>query len=258
MADTEHFVDALAADPPDLLRLTHASGVAIVFEGRVVLAGVTPPEPQVAQLVKWPDTQIEDVFWTDNLARDVPVLEANPDYAGALAVSISRLFRNYIVWFRPEVVKTIKWAGDPREKLAPLADSLSPRKSFDVWTDTVRDFSPPWRPAEREIAREFRTALLDIVLRRAEELAELALELGRANQGLEGFSYTVSHDLRATLRHIVGFADLLREMEMPNLSERGRHFVERIVNSARVGGKLVDDLLAFSRMACLALRPQKI
>ncbi|NHH83501.1 ATP-binding protein [Burkholderia gladioli] len=258
MADTERFVDALAADPVDLLRLTHASGVAIVFEGRVVLAGVTPPEAQVGKLVKWLDTQIEEVFWTDNLARDVPVLEASPDYSGALAVSISRLFRNYIVWFRPEMVKTIKWAGDPREKLAPQADSLSPRKSFEVWTDIVRGYSPPWRPAEREIALEFRTALLGIVLRRAEELAELALELGRANQELEGFSYTVSHDLRAPLRHIVGFADLLREMEMQNLSERGRHFVERIVNSARLGGKLVDDLLAFSRMGRSALRPQKI
>lgn len=96
------------------------------------------------------------------------------------------------------------------------------------------------------------------MLRRAEELAELALELGRANQELEGFSYTVSHDLRAPLRHIVGFADLLREMEMSNLSERGRHFVERIVNSARVGGKLVDDLLAVSRMGRSALRPQRI
>lgn len=258
MADTESFVDALAADPRDLLRLTHASGVAIVFEGRVVLAGITPPEAQVGELVKWLDTQIEDVFWTDNLARDVPVLEASPDYAGALAVSISRLFRNYIVWFRPEVVKTIKWAGDPREKLAPLADSLSPRKSFDVWTDTVRGFSPAWRPAEREIALDFRAALLGIVLRRAEEMAELALELGRANQELEGFSYTVSHDLRAPLRHIVGFADLLQEMEMANLSERGRHFVERIVNSARLGGKLVDDLLSFSRMGRSALRPQRV
>jgi len=258
MADTESFVDALAADPSDLLKLTHAAGVAIVFEGRVVLAGVTPSEAQVGELVKWLDTQIEEVFWTDNLARDVPVIEASPDYAGALAVSISRLFRNYIVWFRPEVVKTIKWAGDPREKLAPMADSLSPRKSFDVWTDTVRGFSPPWRPAEREIALDFRAALLGIVLRRAEVLAELALELGRANQELEGFSYTVSHDLRAPLRHIVGFADLLQEMEMANLSERGRHFVDRIVNSARVGGKLVDDLLSFSRMGRSALRPQRV
>jgi two-component system, chemotaxis family, sensor kinase Cph1 len=100
--------------------------------------------------------------------------------------------------------------------------------------------------------------MLGIVLRRAEELAQLAMEVGRVNKELEGFSYTVSHDLRAPLRHIVGFADLLAEMESTRLSERGKHFVERIVTSARFGGELVDDLLAFSQMGRAALRPQTV
>jgi light-regulated signal transduction histidine kinase (bacteriophytochrome) len=224
----------------------------------VLLVGTTPSEPEVAKLVEWLDTRVDDTFDTDSLATACPVLPANPHYAGLLAVSISKLFRNYVLWFREEVVQTIKWAGDPRAKLAGLSASLSPRQSFDVWTDTVRGRSLAWRPAELEIAVEFRTALLGIVLRRAEELAQLALELGRANKELEGFSYTVSHDLRAPLRHIVGFADLLREMESERLSERGSHFVERIISSARFGGKLVDDLLAFSQMGRAALRPQSV
>ncbi|WGS50952.1 GAF domain-containing protein [Paraburkholderia sp. D15] len=258
MANTDSFTDALVDDPKDLLALTASDGAAIVFEGRILRVGVTPSEAQVAQLVEWLDTQVDDTFATDSLATAYPALPAHPDHAGLLAVSISKLFRNYVLWFREEVVQTIEWAGDPREKLAGLADSLSPRKSFDVWTDTVRGLSLPWRPAELEIAVEFRTALLGIVLRRAEELAQLALELGRANKELEGFSYTVSHDLRAPLRHIVGFADLLRDMEGERLSERGKHFVERIISSARFGGKLVDDLLAFSQMGRAALRPQSV
>jgi light-regulated signal transduction histidine kinase (bacteriophytochrome) len=258
MANTESFTDALANDPKDLLGLTASDGAAIVFDGRVLLVGTTPSEPEVAKLVEWLDTRVDDTFDTDSLATACPVLPANPHYAGLLAVSISKLFRNYVLWFREEVVQTIKWAGDPRAKLAGLSASLSPRQSFDVWTDTVRGRSLAWRPAELEIAVEFRTALLGIVLRRAEELAQLALELGRANKELEGFSYTVSHDLRAPLRHIVGFADLLREMESERLSERGSHFVERIISSARFGGKLVDDLLAFSQMGRAALRPQSV
>lgn len=258
MANTESFTDALANDPKDLLGLTASDGAAIVFDGRVLLVGTTPPEPEVAKLVEWLDTRVDDTFDTDSLATACPVLPANPHYAGLLAVSISKLFRNYVLWFREEVVQTIKWAGDPRAKLSGLSASLSPRQSFDVWTDTVRGRSLAWRPAELEIAVEFRTALLGIVLRRAEELAQLALELGRANKELEGFSYTVSHDLRAPLRHIVGFADLLREMESERLSERGSHFVERIISSARFGGKLVDDLLAFSQMGRAALRPQSV
>jgi two-component system, chemotaxis family, sensor kinase Cph1 len=257
MANTDHFIDALADDPRELLGLTDATGAAIMFEGRVVLVGATPTPSEVEQLVTWLDTQPDDIYSTDNLAtaRDVANV---PDCAGILSVSLSRLFRNYVIWFRHEVVRTVKWAGDPRAKLASLSASLSPRESFDVWIETVNGRSLPWRPAELEIAVEFRTALLGIVLRRAEELAQLALEVGRANQELEGFSYTVSHDLRAPLRHIVGFADLLREMEAPRLSERGKHFVERIITSARFGGELVDDLLAFSQMGRAALRPQGV
>ncbi|MFM0593098.1 ATP-binding protein [Paraburkholderia dilworthii] len=258
MANTDSFADALVNAPKDLLGLTASDGAAIIFDGRILLVGATPPEAAVATLVEWLDTQVDNTFATDSLATACPVLPAHPDYAGLLAVSISKLFRNYVLWFREEVVQTIQWAGDPRAKLAGLADSLSPRKSFDVWTDTVRGHSLAWRPAELEIALEFRTALLGIVLRRAEELAQLALELGRANKELEGFSYTVSHDLRAPLRHIVGFADLLRDMESERLSERGRHFVERILSSARFGGKLVDDLLAFSQMGRAALRAQSV
>lgn len=258
MANSESFTDALIDDPKELLGLTASNGAAIVFDGRILLVGTTPREADVAKLVQWLDTQVDETFHTDALATACPVLPPHPDYAGLLAVSISKLFRNYVLWFREEVVQTIQWAGDPRAKLAGLSDSLSPRRSFDVWTDTVRGRSLPWRPAELEIAVEFRTALLGIVLRRAEELAQLALELGRANRELEGFSYTVSHDLRAPLRHIVGFAELLREMESAGLSERGMHFLDRIISSARFGGKLVDDLLAFSQMGRAALRPQPV
>ncbi|WP_144163132.1 ATP-binding protein [Paraburkholderia sp. BCC1885] len=257
MANTEHFIDALAEDPKELLGLTDATGAAIVFDGRTVLIGATPAAAEIETLVSWLDTRPDDIYSTDALAveRAVPI---EPDSAGLLSVSISKLFRNYIIWFRAEVIRTVKWAGDPRSKLASLSASLSPRESFDAWTETVHGRSQPWRPAELEIAAEFRTAMLGIVLRRAEELAQLAMEVGRANKELEGFSYTVSHDLRAPLRHIVGFADLLSEMESSRLSERGKHFVERIATSARFGGELVDDLLAFSQMGRAALRPQSV
>ncbi|HWT39335.1 MAG TPA: ATP-binding protein [Paraburkholderia sp.] len=257
MANTDHFIDALTNDPRELLALTNSAGAAIVFDGRIVPVGNAPDRETIEQLVAWLDTQSDDIYSTDDLAHAWG-RPAHPEHAGVLALSISKLFRNYVIWFRAEVVRTLKWAGDPRAKLSSLSASLSPRESFETWTETVRGRSSPWRQAELEIAVEFRTALLGIVLGRAEELAQLALELGRANEELEGFSYTVSHDLRAPLRHIVGFADLLREMESAKLSERGRHFVERIMGAARFGGKLVDDLLAFSQMGRAALRPQGV
>ena len=169
---------------------------------------------------------------------------------------ISRIHQHYLLWFRPEHVYTIDWAGRPQDKRGPGA--LSPRTSFESWREAVHGTSAPWHDAELELALEFRTTLLGIALERAEQMADLAEELGRANKELEAFSYSVSHDLRAPLRHIVGFSDLLMETAGNDNPERRLRFLTNIKTSARLAGKLVDDLLSFSQMGRAALRPVRI
>jgi len=252
MAKTDSFVDALVADAADLLAFTAASGAAIVFEGKITRLGQTPEERDIERLVDWLVEQPDDIVHTDCVRQACDWMQNSP-IAGVLAVSLSKVFRNYVIWFRPEVIQTVEWAGDPRTKLAALSNTLSPRESFETWTDIVRNQSTPWLPAEREMAFEFRTAMLGIVLTRAEELAQLAMELSQANRELEDFSYTVSHDLRAPLRHIHSFAALLSEVDGGNLSQRGHNFVKRILTSSEFGGRLVDDLLAFAQMGRASL-----
>ncbi|HNV48307.1 MAG TPA: PAS domain-containing protein [Spirochaetota bacterium] len=82
-----------------------------------------------------------------------------------------------------------------------------------------------------------------------QRVAERTAELVAANKELESYSYTVSHDLRAPLRHISGFIDMLHQHMGPRLDVKGAHYMEVIVDSARFMGQLIDELLSFSRMS---------
>jgi len=256
------FLENMSGVFPELLRFGRAGGVAIVVDDRVLTYGDTPDEPAIRALAEWLSVHGHtEVFHTDHLKDVYPAgAELVRNASGLLALPISRIHQHYLLWFRPEVVQTIEWAGNPHGKQASPNDptQLTPRLSFQAWRETIHGRSLPWHVAEIELTVEFRSALLGIALERAEQMAELAEELGRANKELEAFSYSVSHDLRAPLRHIVGFSDLLIESAGSEDPERRQRFLKNIKESARLAGKLVDDLLSFSQMGRAALRPTKV
>ncbi len=176
MAAENDYIAAMRAQINSLAEVTEAGGVALVVEGHCELAGITPDEDTVHRLVAWMNT-IDDMelFSTRHLQQELPWAAAFTDTAsGMLAIRISDVRQSYLIWFRPELVHTIKWAGEPGAQDNGNGHGLSPRVSFDAWKDIVRGQSAAWTEMELESAREFRAAVMTISLQRAEEAAELS------------------------------------------------------------------------------------
>lgn len=259
MADHDSVFKGLKSLPDTFIKFVGASGAAVVSDEECDLFGQTPPERQVRALAAWlAERGGAEIFQSNNVGLEIPTLPALArSVSGVLAVSISELHSNYLIWFKPEQTQVVHWAGRP-EKTIDQSGSLSPRQSFELWKQTVEGYSTPWEETELEGVAELRLAVLGIVLRKAEEMAQLATELKRSNKELEAFSYSVSHDLRAPLRHIAGYAELLKDMEQGNLSERGQRFLGTIGESAKFAGTLVDNLLSFSQMGRSAMRQSEV
>lgn len=119
----------------------------------------------------------------------------------------------------------------------PVEISLSPLETAEgtLISSAIRDVSER-RHNEEEISK------LNSELRH--RLAQLSI----VNEELESFSYSVSHDLRAPLRHIDGFARILKDEYAANLPEEGKHYLERVLKAANDMGHLVDDLLNLARI----------
>ncbi|HEY9138218.1 MAG TPA: ATP-binding protein [Terriglobus sp.] len=174
IAGQYNYLESLSTELDSLQQVTGASGVALSIDGQHSTAGVVPSQADIARIIHWLDSRPQkDIYCTHELSKDLPWAADLADTAsGLLAIRVSDVRQRYILWFRPQVIRTVTWAGEPARQEGP--EHLHPRKSFEKWREIFHGQAILWTDAEIESAREFRSAITTISLRRAEEEAELS------------------------------------------------------------------------------------
>jgi two-component system, chemotaxis family, sensor kinase Cph1 len=263
IASCQTLRDGFTQNPSDLIDLVRSTGVAFCERNQITGFGKTPPETEIAGLVAWIDRQIgADVIYSTNTLVDdyLPFTPYKDIASGLLALRISRIHQTYLLWFRPEVIQTIEWGGEPNKPVAIDRDHqlrMIPRKSFELWKQTVQRQSLPWKACEIEAVLELRINIIGIVLQKADELAVLNAELERSNIELDAFAYVASHDLKEPLRGIHNYSTFLIEDYGDKLGEDGTHKLATLMRLTQRMEDLIESLLRYSRFgrAELLLQP---
>jgi light-regulated signal transduction histidine kinase (bacteriophytochrome) len=212
LAGADPDIDMVARQLGDFDRIIPFDGVAIMMDGRMAVQGATPTREEVMGLVHaLTASNNTGVFATHELPHfHAPARDFAERAAGMLVLPISRVARDYILFFRKEFGRTVQWGGDPTKPaaLGPNGARLTPRKSFEAWSETVRGQSKPWSALDLRLAEGLRITLLEVVLR----LADLAAkERKTANERQELLIAELNHRVRNILGLIRGLITQGRE-----------------------------------------------
>jgi light-regulated signal transduction histidine kinase (bacteriophytochrome) len=273
----DQLLGAVASDEtllnnPDWLRevLTHAipaDGVGVWINGSHAVSGNVPPEEDFRAIVTaLHKVSNGSVYTTDRIGALVPGAESFAhDAAGMLAIPISRAPRDYVVLFRSELIRSVRWGGDPHKPVeyGPNGPRLTPRESFAEWKETVEGRAQAFSSSELSVAETLRATLIEVVLRMADEAMA---EREQANQRQELLIAELNHRVRNILGVIRG---LIRQSKPHDDSIDG--FVKlvdgRIHALARAHNQITDDhwgpapiqaLIDAEAAAFLADRPDRI
>ncbi|TIX51653.1 HWE histidine kinase domain-containing protein [Alteraurantiacibacter aquimixticola] len=231
-----------------LSELIPFDGAAGWINGNFQSIGVAPTKEEFLQLVKFLNTTATSrVFATDSLHKVFPPAE---DYiergAGLLALPVSRTPRDYIVLFRREVAKTVKWAGNPEKpvELGPNGVRLTPRKSFEAWKETVSGHCAEWTASELQVADAIRVTLLEVVLRMSDAANT---DRTRAQERQELLIAELNHRVRNILNLIRGLVDQSRS-ETTSVADFTKTVSDRIHALARAHDQITKESWAASSL----------
>lgn len=248
MSDAGEILKGLTGYSCTMLDMTEAPAAAAYINGNFSAIGEVPEETQVVDLIDWMyENHIDGIFSTQNLSSRYEKGSAFAKAAsGVLCIFIASDAKDCLLWFKPELKQVISWGGNPEKAMQDHGERVSPRKSFARWNQEQEHTSLSWKDYEIASAKALKDTIANIIVKKYAEVKKLNDKLQLAYKDLESFSYSVSHDLRAPLRGIDGFAQIIKEDYFETLDDYGKSSIQRIIDSSKKMNTLIDDVLSFS------------
>ena len=251
--EKEHdLISALTLHERTIQDVTKASGAAIIYENVIYKVGVTPEDDDLKELFSWAKSAVkESMFHTSQLSEFFHPAKRYADIAsGALISILSRELGEMIIWFKAEKLKTVNWAGNPDKPVEKNDEGLTiltPRHSFESWSQTVKNTSEGWSQSEISGVLKIREKIIGVINKKANEIRVLNERLKLAYEELDTFSYTISHDLRTPLTSIKSYTELFLSQNQ-SIDDKGKKLLDRVVNGADKMGFLINEILKLARV----------
>jgi len=254
--------EALVAGKTTIKDITEAAGAAVIFNGAITTIGHTPTEKQITDIAGWLQANMSDaIYYTNRFPEIHTAARAYSDTAsGIMACSLSKDLSELIIWFKPEQLTSISWAGKPDKPVEKGEDGLlylNPRQSFEAWTEIVKHTSDRWSNEEVSAVVKVREEIIYAINRKANEIRLLNERLQLAYEELDTFSYTISHDLRTPLSSIKSYSEFLLQSNK-SLDDNARRILERVVNGADKMNFLIQEILNYTRVGRADVKYHKI
>ena len=263
----ENFGKALENNIDDIMKTCGAEGMIIKINNEILTHGNVPNLSDIEKIIDWSKVNNQDfeenIFISSTFCKTSNLELDDSDISCGIIISVlGNNTSDMLIWIRKEQGQKIKWAGNPEKKtISEIKDGVeiikfSPRKSFEIWKEYVKDTALPWKSKEIESAKWITSVILKASHTKSSQILDLNNQLKELNQELDSFSYTISHDLNTPLTVIKLNAQLMKRIVK---SEDSSHkYLDNIVNQVDTMSDMMKNVLELSKIKKSEIELKKI
>lgn len=246
--------ESLDANKSELRLMPKADGIAIISDSDIVTDGLTPEKKIIFNIVDWAYQNTSDKFFVSNsfLKDHGDELNLNSDTAGVIIYFVDRSKKEILIWFRREFDEHINWAGNPEKKIDVFSQNgvetqmISPRTSFQVFTENIRGKSKRWGSKNVIAVQLIRDLIFETSHKQYITIKKLNDQLKKVNEELDSFSYTISHDLGTPLTVMKLNAQMLLN-SLKDTSDKNKNKINSIIDEIDNMAEMMQNVLQLSR-----------